>query len=148
MKDYNEKTFISNSAEKTQSIAEEFAKDLSGGEVLIVKGGLGAGKTTFTQGLAKGLGVMQQIISPTFTIVKEYCGSSVFLYHIDMYRIEDVQELENLGLEELFSDDSIVVIEWNKKENITAKKVYEIQIDIQTDKNRVLIIKDLSRTIQ
>ncbi|HQC54116.1 MAG TPA: tRNA (adenosine(37)-N6)-threonylcarbamoyltransferase complex ATPase subunit type 1 TsaE [Clostridia bacterium] len=137
--------FVSDSVESTQAIAEEFAKNLTGGEVVLLNGDLGSGKTTFTQGLAKGLMISQQVVSPTFTIVKEYTGMSLLLYHIDMYRIEDGRELDNLGLEELFSDDSIVVIEWNKYEKIMSNKIYNIQIYVQSDGSRVITIKKCSK---
>ena len=84
---------VTKSESETYALAEKIAKTLSGGEAILLSGTLGAGKTTFTKGLAKALGVVKTVVSPTFTIVKEYQGSSLMLYHIDMYRIEDEDEI-------------------------------------------------------
>lgn len=127
---------ISNSAIQTMQIAKNFARKLRGGETVILVGDLGAGKTTFTKGIAKGLGVGDDILSPTFNIIKEYKGSFLFLFHIDMYRIDDEDEIENLGLMDLFGEDSVVVIEWNKCKNIPSKDVYEVSIEIKENGNR------------
>ena len=101
--------FPSNSPEQTQQFAERLAKLLGPGDVIALEGDLGAGKTTFTQGLAKGLGIKTVINSPTFTIIKEYQGT-LPLYHMDVYRVED--EFEELGFDEYFYGEGITVVEW------------------------------------
>lgn len=90
-------------------LAERLGKLVQAGDVITLEGDLGAGKTTFTKGLAKGLGVTRVVNSPTFTIIKEYKGR-IPLYHMDVYRLDD--EMEELGLEEYFYGDGVSVIEW------------------------------------
>ncbi len=98
---------------ETRHLASQLAGCLRGGEVIILKGDLGAGKTSFTQGLAKGMGINRTVNSPTFTIIKEYEGARFALYHMDAYRLED--ETEALGLEEYFDASGVCVIEWPEK---------------------------------
>lgn len=115
------KKYTTKSAEETQKIAEEFAKNLKGGEIFILSGDLGAGKTTFIQGLAKGLGVENSITSPTFVLMKQYKGlEEKRLIHADCYRVESDKISdsfkEELGLDEIFEDKrNIVVIEWGER---------------------------------
>ena len=122
----NEEEFITKSSEETQKIAEKIAKGLKGGEVLALFGDLGAGKTTFVQGLAKGLGVKGRIISPTFIILRTYPLRQSLseasplkdknFYHVDLYRIESEKEVEEIGLKEILKDrKDIVAIEWAEK---------------------------------
>ncbi|MBU9723680.1 MULTISPECIES: tRNA (adenosine(37)-N6)-threonylcarbamoyltransferase complex ATPase subunit type 1 TsaE [Bacillaceae] len=101
--------FISHALEETQGLAEQLAERLQPGDVITLEGDLGAGKTSFTKGLAKGLGITRNVNSPTFTIIKEYKGR-LPLYHMDAYRIED--EYEDFGLEEYFEGEGITVVEW------------------------------------
>lgn len=103
------KEFITNSVEETQNIAASLARILSAGDLLTLEGELGTGKTAFTKGLAKGLGVTRNVNSPTFTIVKEYNGR-IPLYHMDVYRLEDSDE--DIGFAEYFNGDGISVVEW------------------------------------
>ena len=118
---------LTNSFSETQKLGEDFAKTLHGGEVIALYGDLGSGKTTFVQGLAKGLGIEQRIISPTFIIMRTYdvLHSTVKnFYHVDLYRIETEHDVEGLGLLELMNDpQNIVVIEWpDKLENLLPEK--------------------------
>ncbi|MGP4042603.1 tRNA (adenosine(37)-N6)-threonylcarbamoyltransferase complex ATPase subunit type 1 TsaE [Gracilibacillus sp. D59] len=101
--------FETKTEEETRRLANELALLLSPGQVLTLEGDLGAGKTTFTKGLGAGLGVRRTINSPTFTIVKEYMGE-IPLYHMDAYRLEDIQE--DIGFDEYFNGDGITVVEW------------------------------------
>lgn len=119
--------FFVDSVEETNDVADEIALDLHGGEVLLLNGELGAGKTTFTKALAKALGVQEEITSPTFTIMNTYESGQIKLNHLDMYRIESADELEELGIEESIDSDSITVVEWNKFEHFDGKV---IKIDI------------------
>ena len=111
--------FESNSYEETQKFAEEFSKTLKAGDVLCMYGDLGVGKTAFVQGLAKGLGIDEPITSPTFTIVNEYSGR-LPLYHFDVYRIADSDEMYEIGYEEYVYGDGVSVIEWPQLRRITA----------------------------
>lgn len=130
-------TIISHSPEETAALAAKIAEKLEGGETLVLRGGLGAGKTTFTKGLAKALGVTRNVVSPTFTLVREYEEGRLKLYHFDLYRIEDDGELEELGLDEYFRDDSVVVIEWNRISRLPGK-VTEIVFTVNPDDSRTI----------
>ncbi|MBR2480481.1 MAG: tRNA (adenosine(37)-N6)-threonylcarbamoyltransferase complex ATPase subunit type 1 TsaE [Clostridia bacterium] len=122
--------------QETEELAKKIASEIKGGEVLLLNGTLGAGKTTFTKGFAKALGVTKTVVSPTFTIIKEYEGSSLTLYHIDMYRIEDEDEIYELGIEELYRPDSVTVIEWNKMEELPDKVItINVKVEGETTRN-------------
>ena len=101
-----------NSAEETQQIAQKLALLLKPQDVILLEGDLGAGKTTFTKGLALGLGIHHNIKSPTFTIICEYQQGRLPLYHMDVYRLEETGG-EILGLEEYFEGDGVSVVEWS-----------------------------------
>ena len=106
------KKIIFNSVKETQEFASNYAKDIANGKVIALIGDLGTGKTTFSQGFAHGLGIHEQVISPTFKLVSEYQGDRD-LYHIDCYRMESAKDFLNIGGEEfILSDDSITLIEW------------------------------------
>lgn len=110
---------ISHSEKETKEFAQDFAQNLKGGEVLCLYGDLGSGKTTFVKGLAKGLGIKETVVSPTFILHRSYPiprAKPLKLHHIDLYRIEGLQDVESLGLGEIFADDkSITAIEWAEK---------------------------------
>lgn len=117
------------SVDETYALAKKVADTLDGGEVLLLDGDLGAGKTTFTKGLAKALGVKEEVTSPTFTILNVYEDGRLKLNHLDMYRVESVDELAELGIEECFNEDAVTVIEWNKFEHFDGKV---IKISVKT----------------
>lgn len=98
-------------AEETRELAEAFAPLLRAGDAVVLTGELGAGKTTFAQGVARGLGIEDQVSSPTFTLIKEYAGI-LGLAHIDVYRLDMVQDVVDLGLEELGGGDDVLLVEW------------------------------------
>ncbi len=116
---------------ETQEIGKEFAKTLKDGSVVCLYGDLGAGKTTFTQGVALGLGIKNRIISPSFIIIRTYRinkGSVDNFYHIDLYRLESEADLKSLGFDEILDDKkSVVVIEWAEK---LGAKLPKERIDI------------------
>lgn len=102
-----------NSDRETKNFASKIAKKIKIGSVIALNGDLGSGKTTFSQGFAKGLGVEQHVGSPTFKLVSEYSGSTMKLYHVDCYRLESSEEFLNLGGENLLlPHDGITLIEW------------------------------------
>ena len=110
--------FISHSPEETKAFAEEFAKSLKGGEVIAFTGNLGAGKTCFTTGLAKGLGFTGRVTSPTFALMNEYLGGRLDVFHFDMYRISSWDDLYSSGFFDYVEQGGVVVAEWS--ENITG----------------------------
>lgn len=128
----------SKSKEDTIFLGEIIGKLAFKGEIIVLKGDLGAGKTTFTKGVGKSLKVKEEINSPTFNILKCYFSSSIPLYHIDAYRLEDVDvENKNIGLEEVIEGDGIALIEWPDfiKEFI-PEDVLTISIHIESDDSR------------
>ncbi len=134
------------SEEETKQIAKDLGSKLMSPIVITLEGDLGAGKTTFTKGLGKGLGVKRVITSPTFTIIKEYTGR-LPLYHIDAYRLEYSEE--NLGIEEYILSDGVTVIEWAQfiDDLIPADKL-EIKINYLGEDQREIIFKTENNQIQ
>lgn len=126
--------------EQTYALAVKVAETLQGGEVILLNGDLGAGKTTFTKGLAKALGIEDEVTSPTFTILNVYEDGRLKLNHLDMYRVESADELAELGIEDCFDDDSVTVIEWNKFERFDGE-VIEIDVTTTGENERVFDIK-------
>ena len=125
--------YKSNSAKETENIAKAFAKTLKGGDVVCLNGDLGAGKTAFTAGLAKGLGVSEYVSSPTFTILNCYSGDMP-LYHFDVYRISDSDEMFDIGFDEYLSGGGVSVIEWaDIIEDILPAERYEVRITKNLD---------------
>jgi len=106
---------ILNSVEAAQAFGESWAADLVGGEILALHGVLGAGKTQLAKGLARGLGYRGDVTSPTFTIVHEYRGGRLTMFHIDLYRIKDERDATHIGLEEYLPGDGVTVIEWPER---------------------------------
>ncbi len=108
--------FSTNSAEETQSLGEAIGSCLKAGDLLLLFGEMGAGKTRMTQGISNGLGleVGEYVRSPSFTLVNEYQGKFP-IYHIDLYRLESAEEIENLGLEEYFYSNGVAIVEWSEK---------------------------------
>lgn len=119
--------FISNSAEETILIAERFSKSLKSGDVILLSGDLGAGKTTFVKGLAQGLGIEDEVTSPTYAYLNVYGDK---LYHYDCYRLSCGEDAEALGLTDYFYGDNICVIEWSENiADVLPEKVIKINIE-------------------
>lgn len=106
---------ILNSVEVAQAFGEGWAADLTGGEVIALHGVLGAGKTQLVKGLARGLGYRGDVTSPTFTIIHEYRGGRLPIYHMDLYRIADEKSAIDIGMEEYLPSDGVTVIEWPER---------------------------------
>lgn len=114
--------YITNSEEETKKFAKEFAKKLKVGDVIVLTGDLGSGKTKFVEGVLSNFGLENEISSPTFTIVNEYKKDGINIYHFDVYRLEDSDEFYAIGGEEYF-EKGICLIEWGEIiENILLKK--------------------------
>ena len=121
------KTF---SVEETRSLASLLSKVFQAGDVVVLSGDLGAGKTAFTQGLGLGLGVEHPVTSPTFTLANKYEGE-LTLNHLDVYRLEHFQEVEELGLSELIDSNSLTVIEWgNVISSVLTEGYLEISLSL------------------
>ena len=119
----------------TYQLGYSLAVDAKKGSLYCLRGELGVGKTVFTQGFAKGLGIEEYVNSPTFTLVKEYQGRDMTLYHFDLYRILDVEEMFEIGYEEYFYGEGVCLVEW-------ADKIEEI---LPKERNLILIEKDLEK---
>jgi len=111
------KEFLTHSAEETAELGRRLAAELSPPKLVVLRGTLGAGKTTLIKGIAEGFRAASQenVTSPTFTLIHEYRGPGVNVYHVDLYRVDTQRELDTLGLDDLFDEDSVVLIEWGEK---------------------------------
>jgi tRNA threonylcarbamoyladenosine biosynthesis protein TsaE len=137
---------ISTSAAQTFEIARLIGEKLKDGDLLALSGELGSGKTCFTKGLALGLGVSEeyQITSPTFTLINEY-PARCKLYHFDVYRLSSYSELEDLGYEEYFAGDGVVVIEWAEKiAKLIPRDSIFINFEYVDENSRKMIIRGLT----
>ncbi|SHH36618.1 tRNA (adenosine(37)-N6)-threonylcarbamoyltransferase complex ATPase subunit type 1 TsaE [Sporanaerobacter acetigenes] len=125
----------------TEQFGYKLGKILKGGEIICLIGDLGAGKTTMTKSIAKGLDVEEYVTSPTFTLINEYRGR-VPLYHFDVYRLEEVESIYDLGFEEYFYSNGVSIIEWaNKIKNVLPEDVLTIEINRgSNDEERILNI--------
>lgn len=139
----NEQMLKTNSEEETLLLAQNLAKLLKPGDVITLNGDLGSGKTTFTKGLAVGLGIEQMITSPTFTIIKEYDGE-LPLYHMDAYRLEHSEE--DIGFAEYFYGDGISVVEWSQFiEDFLPEERLNIVIEYVSDNVRRLKFQPIGK---
>lgn len=133
---------ISNSAEETQNIGERLGRLLKKGNIICLSGDLGAGKTALAQGIAKGMGVEEYVTSPTYTIINEYEGR-IPLYHFDVYRLNDVEEMYELGYEEYFFGDGAVVVEWADivKDIIPGERLWITILQSKDENSREIIME-------
>ena len=137
---------LSHSPEETEDIGARLAEQLGPGAVVAFTGDLGAGKTAFTRGLARGLGVPDRVTSPTFTIVNEYEGGRLPLFHFDMYRLSSADELFDIGWEDYLRRGGVCAVEWS--ENIAgALEPDAVRVDIRrgsSDQERVITVTGVS----
>ena len=123
------------SAEETYKIGEQMGREAKAGDVICLIGDLGVGKTVLSQGLAEGLGITEAVNSPTFTILQVYEEGRLPLYHFDVYRIGDVEEMDEIGYEDYFYGDGVCLIEWaNLIEEILPEKYTEIRFEKDLEK--------------
>ena len=134
--------FITNSPEETIAFAERFGKLLHAGDVIAYRGDLGAGKTTFTRGLALGLGLKDLVTSPTFALVHVYGMPPLQLCHFDMYRIENEEELETTGFYDYLPEESIFAIEWSENiEGALPQDTIWLTLETSGDEQRRIILE-------
>ena len=150
MKNTENKIIESFSIDDTFALGEELGKSAVPGQVITLDGDLGAGKTLFTQGLAKGLGVVEPVNSPTLTILQIYESGRLPLYHFDVYRIGDVSEMDEVGFDDFIYGDGVSVIEWASQiEEILPREYLSIVIRRDTEKGfdyRYIEINEIIRT--
>ena len=126
------KEFLTHSAEETTELGRRLAGELRPPRLVVLRGELGAGKTTLIKGIAEGFRAASQenVTSPTFTLIHEYRGPGVNVYHVDLYRVDTQRELYTLGLDDLFDENSVVLIEWGEKfERFRCDRDVEITIE-------------------
>ncbi len=135
--------FISNSVEETEAIAGKIAKTTPLGTVIELIGDLGAGKTAFSKGFAKALGITSTVTSPTFALLNTYQGDGVELNHFDLYRIEDEEELDLMGFQEIFyNNNAIHLVEWPQiAKNMLPQNRYVITINKIDDNSREIVLE-------
>ena len=135
------------SEKDTFELGRKIGEKAGPGQIYTVDGDLGVGKTVFTKGLARGLGIREPVNSPTFTIVQEYRDGRLPLYHFDVYRIEDPEEMEEIGYDDYFFGEGVCLIEWAEKiRELLPEKVIRITIEKQLEKGfdyRTIIIEGM-----
>jgi len=133
--------FITNSPRQTEAVGEALAKVLTPGTVLAYEGDLGAGKTAFTRGLARGLGAAEPVTSPTYTIVNEYLSGRMPLFHFDMYRLGSAEELWDIGWEDYLERGGVCAVEWSENVAEAMENAIRIRIEKTGDESRRITIE-------
>ena len=124
-----------NSAKETFLLGEKLGRQAAAGQIYTLNGDLGVGKTVFTQGVAAGLGIAEPVNSPTFTIIKEYEGGRLPFYHFDVYRIGDIEEMEEIGYDDYFFGEGVCLIEWAELiEELLPENIISITIEKNPEK--------------
>jgi tRNA threonylcarbamoyladenosine biosynthesis protein TsaE len=142
-------TLHSHNPTETESLGEQFGRVARLGWVIALSGDLGAGKTQFVKGLARGLGISARVHSPTFTLVTQYPGGRLALFHLDLYRLETQEEIQSAGIEEFLEPDGVAVIEWAEKLESLGGQIGQIhpirlKIEILSEMDRKITYDDFS----
>ena len=140
--------FTTNSPDETIALGQELASLLAPPKIVVLRGDLGAGKTTLVKGIAEGFHAASHddVTSPTFTLIHEYRGPSATLYHIDLYRIDTQRELETLGLDDLMTDNSVLLIEWGEKfPRLVKEHDVEVRIERTGPELRRIVVSQRSQ---
>ncbi len=133
--------FITHSPEETEKIGEALAKSLQPGTILAYRGDLGAGKTAFTRGLARGLGCKETVTSPTYTIVNEYLGGRLPLFHFDMYRLASSDDLWDIGWEDYLDREGVCAVEWSENVQDAMEDAITVTIEKLGETTRRITIE-------
>jgi tRNA threonylcarbamoyladenosine biosynthesis protein TsaE len=144
-------TYISHNPAETEALGETWGRTAQSGLVLALSGDLGAGKTQLVKGLARGLGVTSRVHSPTFTLVNEYTGGRLRLFHLDLYRLETAAQIMSAGVEEFLQPDGVAVIEWAERlsaelrgqPSFGAARLMRVTIEITGETERKITCDDL-----
>ncbi len=132
---------ITNSEAETEALGERLGTALHGGEVLAFRGSLGMGKTAFTRGLARALGYRGRVTSPTYTIVNEYLGGRLPLFHFDMYRLSCAEELFDIGWEDYLARSGVCAVEWSERVSDAMDGAITVKIERLGEEQRVITIE-------
>jgi len=135
-------TFVTNTPDETTRLGMRIGSMLRKGDVVALQGTLAAGKTTITKGIALGLGITEDVTSPTFTLISEYYGR-LPLYHMDVYRLDSTEDFINLGVEELLYGNGVCVVEWSEKvmEELPASSI-RIRLESEEDGSRTISVEN------
>ena len=133
--------FITHSPEETEKIGEALAKSLQPGTILAYRGDLGAGKTAFTRGLGRGLGCKETVTSPTYTIVNEYLGGRLPLFHFDMYRLASSDDLWDIGWEDYLDREGVCAVEWSENVQDAMEDAITVTIEKLGENTRRITIE-------
>ena len=137
------KIIKTDSAEETMLVAGKFSRLLKGGSVILFEGALGGGKTTFVRGLLKAAGYKGRVLSPAFTLIREYEAGKLRIYHLDLYRLDGKKDLFELGVDGIiYSDDSVFLIEWGEKIEASLKRYTKIIFSYLDENSRRIAIKE------
>ena len=137
--------FITNSPEETEALGERLGKLLLPGEILAYRGDLGAGKTAFTRGLSRGLGCREQVTSPTYTIVNEYLGGRLPLFHFDMYRLRCAEDLFDIGWDDYLERGGVCAVEWSENVEEAMEDPISVTIEKLGENSRRITIERSER---
>ena len=132
--------FITNSAQETEQVGQALGTRLLPGTVLAYEGDLGAGKTAFTRGLARGLGATEQVTSPTYTIVNEYLSGRMPLFHFDMYRLASADDLWDIGWEDYLERGGVCAVEWSENVREAMEDAITVRIEKLGEESRKITI--------
>ena len=140
-------TLISHSPTETEALGEQWGRTAQRGLVIALSGDLGAGKTQLVRGLARGLGVTTRVHSPTFTLVNEYSGERLKLFHLDLYRLETPEQIHSAGIEEFLQPDGVAVIEWAERLvdgrwQMGDGKMRKVRIEVLSETERRIVYED------
>ena len=133
--------YVTHSPEETEALGERFAKILTPGTIIAYRGDLGAGKTAFTRGLARGLDCREQVTSPTYTIVNEYLGGRLPLFHFDMYRLRSSDDLFDIGWDDYLDRGGICAVEWSENVADAMEDPITVTIEKIGDNSRRITIE-------
>ena len=134
-------TFHTHSAEQTEALGKALGQKLQGGEIIAYEGDLGAGKTAFTRGLALGLGITMRVTSPTYTVVNEYNGGRLELFHFDMYRLGSSDELFDIGWEDYLLRGGVCAVEWSENVSDAMEDAITVRIEKASEEERIITIE-------
>ena len=140
-------TLISHSPTETEALGEQWGRTAQRGLVIALSGDLGAGKTQLVRGLARGLGVTTRVHSPTFTLVNEYSGERLKLFHLDLYRLETPEQIHSAGIEEFLQPDGVAVIEWAERLvdgrwQMGDGKMRKVRIEVLSETERRIVYEN------
>ncbi len=132
---------ITETPQQTEELGERLGRSLRGGEIIAYRGGLGAGKTAFTRGLARGLGIPMRVTSPTYTVVNEYTGGRLPLFHFDMYRLGSSDELFDIGWEDYLARGGVCAVEWSEQVADAMDGAITVTIEVLSEERRRITIE-------